>query len=234
MAKPVKYVGDCRHVKEVSLYGNADLGFWFQKLAKEGLVPLDNDGKAQIIIIGGNLKYKGIEFTEVSFSVLIEHPLRQASQSVFLVQAFNSSRLFSFCERAFFSTPYKRADCRLSARLPASLHVCGPEAVLFEAQMNGDIRDRKSTAGEAEWSGEIVLPSPGGARTSKQKYYFAHLSGSVRSFPFLPELDALRIQPVEGSKDLQWLIDCSFSPTSWLIREDARHARSKTYVRARV
>lgn len=103
MNKPAKYVADCRHVKEVSLYGNADLGFWSQKLAKEGLVPLENNGKAQIIIIGGNMKYGGIEFTEVSFSVFIEPPSRQENQSVFLVQAFNSSRLFSFCERAFFS-----------------------------------------------------------------------------------------------------------------------------------
>jgi hypothetical protein len=234
MANRVKFVGDCRHAKEVSLYGTADLRFWSQKLAKEGLVPLDNGGKAQIIIIGGNMKYKGIEFTEVSFSVFIEPPLRQASQSAFLVQAFNSSLLFSFCERAFFSTPYRHAECQLSASVHASVHVCRTDQVLFEARMAGDIIDRKSTASDAEWTGEIVLPGREGARVSKQKYYVAHLSGDARTFPFLPEQDALRLQPLEGSNHLQWLIDCSFSPTSWLIRDDARHARTKTYVRARV
>jgi hypothetical protein len=201
-------------------------------LAKEGLVPRQEEGKAQIIIIGGNMKYGGIEFTEVSISVIVEPRIdEQENQCVFLVKAFNSSRLFTFCERVFFSTPYSHAECRLSVGLPASVSVCRSDLATFEAQMNRG--DRATTVGEAELTCEILLPSPKGGRRLRHKYYVAHLSGIARSIPFLPEQDSLRIQPAEGSQSLQYLIDSSFSPTSWLIRDDARHARSKTFMGAR-
>ena len=103
----MKYVAALNHVREVSLVGAADFGFWKQRLEKEGLEPQETEGKAQILIVGAEAKFRGIRFRELSFSVMV-------CGGMFLIGAFNSSRFFAFCERVFFSTPYYGADVRIS------------------------------------------------------------------------------------------------------------------------
>jgi hypothetical protein len=44
-------------------------------------------------------------------------------EGAYLVHAFNSSRLFACCERAFFSTPYSHGDVGLSASCPAAMQL---------------------------------------------------------------------------------------------------------------
>src|SRR5689334_11422240 len=94
----LKYVADCHHVREVSLWGTADLDYWTRHLAGQGLIPAESDGKARILTIAGNMRYMGVAFTEVSFSILLNHPGQSAGHQVtLLAQAFNSSRVFAFC-----------------------------------------------------------------------------------------------------------------------------------------
>src|SRR5947207_14645228 len=103
----VKWAADLAHVREVSLRGTADLAFWQDRLAKEELAPAADDGHAHLLIIAADLKFIGVRFREVSFSVLVERRGEgTGSDAAFLVRAFNSCRFFAFSERVFFSTPY--------------------------------------------------------------------------------------------------------------------------------
>jgi hypothetical protein len=49
----VRFVSEPRHVREVSLVGSADLAFWQARLATEGLVPDEQEGRARLLIVAG-------------------------------------------------------------------------------------------------------------------------------------------------------------------------------------
>src|SRR5262245_35602452 len=129
MTSTVKYVAQLAHVREVSLLGTADLAYWKDHLRPEDLVPAEVDGRAQILIIAADMKWMGIRFREVSFSVLVDPP------GAYLVQAFNSSRMLAWCERTFFSTPYYHGDVRVSAAYPPSVELRLRGEVVFRAAM---------------------------------------------------------------------------------------------------
>src|SRR5262245_27736743 len=115
MNPPIKWVAELAQVREVSLLGTADLAFWKDRLRKESLVPAEKDGKAQLLIVAADSKFMGFRFRELSFSVLVSRPEEGLPRAAaFLVHAFNSSRLFAFSERVFFSTPYRHGDVRVS------------------------------------------------------------------------------------------------------------------------
>src|SRR2546423_13493164 len=46
MNPKIKWAAQLSHVREVSLRGGADLTYWKDRLASEGLLPLDRDGRA--------------------------------------------------------------------------------------------------------------------------------------------------------------------------------------------
>src|SRR3954470_23468112 len=91
MNTPVKWAAELTHVREVSLLGTADVAFWKDRLLKQGLVPAESDGRAQLLIIAADLKFKRVRFRELSFSVLVSRPEEGTRQdAAFLVRAFNS------------------------------------------------------------------------------------------------------------------------------------------------
>src|SRR5262249_27784132 len=132
----VKWAAELAHVREVSLLGTADLPFWQGRLEAEGLRPAARDGRAAVLLIAADARFMGIRFREMSVSVQVVPPeggaLRDAA---YLVGAFNSSRLLAFCERVFFSTPYRHGDVHLSASLPASIRVADKGGAGFRAEM---------------------------------------------------------------------------------------------------
>ena len=132
MQKARKYIAEPNHVREVSLAGTADLPYWKRWLEKEDLIPTESDGKAQLLIIAAAMKYMGIKFQELSFSVLVSTAEVGAQKdAVYLVRAFNSSRLFTFCEQVIFSTPYCHGDVRISASFPFAVHVVKNGELVF-------------------------------------------------------------------------------------------------------
>src|SRR5882724_8912356 len=95
MNKPVKYAAELHHVREVTLTGSANIAFWAERLKREGLSVVEQEGKARIMIIAAEGKYMGVRFREFSVSVLASRDdggERQAA--AYLVQAFNSNRFF--------------------------------------------------------------------------------------------------------------------------------------------
>jgi hypothetical protein len=234
MNTSIKWAAELAHVREVSLHGTADLAFWKDRLRTEDLLLAAKDGEAQLMIVAADSKYMGVRFRELSFSVLVyreENGRRQ--DGAYLVRAFNSCRFFAFCERVFFATPYYHGDVRVSASLPAAIHLVRKGEVFFRAEMHTDPSGpsrEPSRHGEEGWEGPVFLPD---SRRGKG-LFFARIRGPTRAYPFLPGKDSVMIRPSPGSEVLQVLLDSHFVPKEWVVREDATHAKSKTYKKADV
>jgi hypothetical protein len=236
MNTPVKWAAELAHVREVSLLGTADLAFWKDRLLKEELLPAESDGRAQLLIIAADSTFMGVRFRELSFCVSVPRPGDGSRQdAAYLVRAFNSCRFFAFCERVFFSTPYYHGDVRVSAALPASMRLVKKGEVVFAAEMGADPSAPGRgplRCGEDGWDGPVFLPA-GRRRGGRQgKLFVARLRGYTRTYAFLPGADSVAIRPWPGSEVLQALRDSHFVPKEWVVREDATHAKSKTYQRA--
>lgn len=231
MTRPrVKYVAELSHVREVSLVGAADLAYWEKRVRAEALVPEPADGKAQVLVIAAEGKFRGIRFREVSFSVAVRPSAGQSpGDASFLLHAFSSNRFFAFCERLFFSTPYYPACVRVSAELPASVGVSQSADVLFAARM-GDGADRAPIRrGQGGWQGPVFLP-----RRSKDRpggLFHARIAGETAIYAFLPALDSVTLRPSPRAEVLDALVASNFEAKEWHLRADATHAKSKTYSR---
>jgi hypothetical protein len=231
MNTAVKYVAELAHVREVTLLGDADLAFWQQRLIKEDLVPLESDGKAQILIVAANAKFMGIRFREVSFSVLVSLPGATRQDAAFLVQAFNSSRCFAFCERAFFKTPYYHGNSLTSTTVPISMRLAQGRETIFQIQMPADVTSigrKPLREGDESWAGPVFLPRR--RDKSHGNLFLADLHGHTRAYSFLPAADTVTITP--AAEVFQALIESQFAGKEWLVREDATHRKSKTFSRS--
>jgi hypothetical protein len=237
MSKPIKYVAAIEHVREVTLRGTADYAFWQDCLACYELTPVDRNGRARILIIAASMRYMGIQFTEVTFSVEVVPPGEyQQSDAGFLIHAFNTSRMFAFSERIFFGTPYYHADCRLSTSSPISMEVADADHTTFHAttksSIAADATNRAPTGRAVEtWEGPIFLPAKPNSTSQKRYVFFAKLHGIADVHPFRPDLDSISIAPSRNAAVFQNLIDSDFVGEEWSVKTDATHARSRTYPR---
>jgi hypothetical protein len=236
MNKSIKWAGELSHVREVTLLGTADLSFWKDWLMEHDLRPTEHDGLAQLLIVAADSKYMGIRFRELSFSVLVTTQELGADQdAVYLVRAFNSSRLLTFCEQVIFSTPYYHGDVRISASFPFAVHVVKNGEVIFGAQMQAEasgLGRQTSHLGEGGWEGPIFLPGTACRKGRKGKLFFARLRGDTKTYPFLHSKDSVTINPSLDCDILQALVDSHFVVKEWVVRADATHARSWTHKRA--
>jgi hypothetical protein len=229
----MKYVADVSHVREVSLLGTADAPYWRQRLQSEGLAPAERDGNAQVLIIAADMKFMGLRFQELSVSVLVRHHEGgEAQEASFLLRAFNSRRLFAFCERFFFSTPYYFGDARVATTFPPSMRLARGGETLFRAEMHANAPRQPSRSGEDGWAGTVYLPGAEKDKARQGRWFFAKLSGETRAYPCLPGEDLVTIRPTKEDGVLQSLSDSQFAGKEWIVRQDARHAKSKTYRRS--
>ncbi|MCC7430371.1 hypothetical protein IT568_05980 [bacterium] len=213
MAKKINYVAEIKNVKEVTLLGTANANFW-QKLLENTNLTLDltPDGKAQILIISAELKFKGVRFREVSYSLLISHK-NNILKGSYLIYAFSSDRFFAFCERTFFSTPYFFEKVNLATSFPFFIQVGN----IFQAKM---LEKREILQeGENGFEGAVFLPE-------KDKFFFAKISGYTRIFPFL-KTDFIEFNTKNSI--LRDLLSSNFEPKKWITRENAFHSKSATY-----
>ena len=223
-------------MREVSLRGTANLAFWRERLTTEDLVPAERDGKAQIMIVGATMRFMGIPFTEISFSVLLSGQEEAAGQAgAFLFQAFNSSRLFSWCERVLFATPYHHAQCRVSVSSPISIHLVLGGELAFRAEMQAGPRRPQGQPlriGEETWEGPVFLPKDCRGNAAKDRFFFAKMKGRTAAYPFARTVDALSIMPSQDAGIFRALLDSGFTGEEWIVREDATHGKSKSYARS--
>jgi hypothetical protein len=85
---------------------------------------------------------------------------------------------------------------------------------------------------ESSWEGPLFLPSrhPG----NPSRLFYAQIHGATQTVAFQPARDTLEIRPAPDLPVLQALIDSTFQSTHWLVREDAMHAKSKTYLASKL
>ncbi len=230
----MKYVAELAHVREVSLLGSADLGFWAERLRDEGLTPVEHAGRARVLVVACDSKFFGVRFRELSFSVFVHRPdASEGSDAAFLVQAFNSSRFFAWSERTWFSTPYRHAMIDVDVGLPAAMRLGVEGQTVFSAVMSADSNTptrEPSRSGVAGFAGPIFLPSSTRGKGTSGRFFFAKIEGETQAYPF-SSTDTLTLKPSSDCPILQELIDSQFVADEWLIRRDATHAKSKTFRR---
>lgn len=232
MGKSVKYVARVSNVREVSILGRAELAPWSRWLAIRGLVPVEEDGFAQILVMAAEMKYWGVPFGEISFSVLVECPELGNGQGAFLLEAYNSNRFFAWTERNVFSTPYDKGAVWVLTELPASARLARGGEVLFEARMKATPSAggrEPAQRGNDGWSGPVFVPEMANQESPPTRAFLAEVTGDTSVYPFAPE-DRLAVQP--ASDPLRRLCDSGFAGVKWSIRAAARHLKSKTYRRA--
>ena len=219
----MKYIAEIQNAHEVCLVGAADLDFWRSHLADARLSPANISDQAQLILTVVELKWLGVQFRELSVAVRLE-PTAEGEQSMYLVAAFNTSRLFAWCERTFFQTPYQYARVTIQTERPWSIELRDDATVTLTARCNsGD----SSTPTDETWTGAIFLPTMPACPT--RKLFHARLSGSVKATRFNASTDQFALHPSPAQPALQLLTDSHFKPQEWRTRQRATHARSKTY-----
>lgn len=223
----IRYVAEPKHVRELTLSGTADFGFWSDFLKAEGLAPVSNGDGAQVVIVAAEMVYFGLRFTEVSFSVRAALTKRSGSEGMRLLHAFTSNRVFAWCERTIFATPYGHGECHISVAGPPSVRLKAQGERVFSAEMSSSGRAPLRAADES-WEGPVFLP-PRGAATGAL-LFFGRLKGHTVAYEFSSG-DRFAIEPSAAGGVLQPLLDSRFQPQEWVVRADATHGKSKTYKR---
>jgi hypothetical protein len=233
---PVKYVAEPRHVREVSLFGSADLSYWRQQLEREQLKPAERGNRAQLRIMAADMRFLGIRFQELSFSVLVSEHSGIRADGAYLAHAFNSRWLFAFCERNLFAAPYDHGDVRLITTFPPCFQLVSGRETLFAAEMHlgsGESSREPLHSGDEGLEGLVFLP---GRRSEKHHLggvFYGKTLGSTRRYAFLPDRDTLTIAAELPGNIFQALSDSEFVAHEWAVRENAIHGKSKTFSRSK-
>jgi hypothetical protein len=228
MDQKIKWAATLSNVREVSLMGSADLGYWEDRLKKEGLSPREKEGRAQIMVLGASAKFMGLRFAEISVSVMT----RGADENeAYLVGAFNSRRFFAFCERVIFKTPYRHAEVEVDCAV-GLLSVGRRREIGLDARMAAQRGGRMASyEGQDRWEGKVFLPNGTGS-SKNDRFFFARLVGRTERYPYVQGEDSMSMKGLESADALGALVESDFVPQEWVIRSDATHAKSKTYLRS--
>jgi hypothetical protein len=222
-----KYVATITGVREVTLVGSADFAFWKDRLRNERLFPARIDGQAQIVVSTIAARFLGLRFSEACQAVAVSRTEDgEHRDGLYFLQAFNTSRLFTWFERTCFSTPYLHGQMTLDETVPASVQISDGDATVFAAVMSQAASPVRSPlcTGEDPFRGPIFLP--GG------KLFYADLRGDTRVYSVLPT-DHVTLHSSPRTPVFDWLRDSQFAPREWWLRSSAVHARGKTLPRAR-
>jgi len=212
---PVKYIAQLKGVRELALHGAADLAWWGERLAGEGLAPVAADGAAQVVVTGLDARWLAWPFRDLSVSVLARRAGADEA-GVYFAGAFNASRFIVFFESRWFGLPYARRTVHVELGAGGAMR-------LGDGDLAAEMAPR-AAAGEPEdlgYTGALFLP---GGR-------WLHVS--IRGGTFVHEFDAQRdrftIAPACADPVLAALRASAFRPLAWHVRPDATHARSKTF-----
>lgn len=234
---PFKYIAHLDNLPEVAILGHTDADLWQAELRNAQLKPAKVDGKAQILIAAIDAKWQGMRFRECAIGLNVEQRGRGDTMGGFYMpRSFNSSRFFATVERYWFHTPYvHEAHIDVQVDLPAWIRVGPSDRPIFHARMG---EDASATQRQPEdnyhenWEGPIHIPHRP-KRPKKREFFFVKLAGDTVSYKFEPSNDLLQISSNAGTA-FQAIDNANFTPTRWIIRRSATHARSKTFNLARL
>ena len=231
-ADPPKTAATVTGVDEVSIVGRASLSTWAERLAPLDLEPIDRDGEAEVVVITGDLKW-GIRFRELSIAIAArpasERSAPALGEGVFLAQAIQTSRLFSWCERTFFRTPYRFGAVELSCDPPRVVAKVGTTEVLSFTR-SGAERPTETTT-DRNWNAPIFLPERrfhASDDDRSRRYFVGRIEGEAQVSPFLEESDAFHIGGHAELPILEVLRASRYRPVEWVVRRAGTHAKTKT------
>jgi hypothetical protein len=223
------YVAVVDNVKEVTLYGAAELGYWREYLEQQNLFPFDDRGKAALFISGTELRWMGVRTRELAFSLSVcTTQYASKPDGSYLIHAFNSSRLFAFMERTLFQTPYDAGEIQVEEHVPSSFRLLDREKIALNASMSG--KALLSRGVDELWEGAIFLPRNMTVKGPGNLFY-ARLGGLTEAYHFSTSTDTFVLKP-DQNVALRRLVESSYVGKEWRIRNNATHARSKTYMRS--
>jgi len=206
--------------------GSADAGPLTEYLARWGLSPKVSDGKGEVWIILGDMKWKGIRFQELSTSIALEDSASIAGhQPAFLIHAYNSNRFFAWSERVFFKTPFIAASISLSTQWPLQATVRVGETEVFGLNASDS---REPVANGRERDMECIAYLPSGSKARPHVFYSA-LFGSGQIWNWDPSRDELRLGGGSSAPAFELLRASNFVPSQLSARQSCTHQKSKTY-----
>lgn len=257
-----KFVAELQHVRETTLSGLADGEFWKRRLASANVTPILREGAAELLLIACEGRFMGVTFRELSFTVMVQGVADGApEEGAFCLHAVNSSRFFAWCERSFFSTPYYYGELLVQAGPAPAFSWTDHGRVVLSAALRKDVTQQDSIGVESAdgveaglsadaaaesraalrqgsdgYSGPVFLPvpqrEPGPPRS--EKWFYAEVGGATRTYPFLPGGDDWTLAPTAETPVLSLLAESQFTPKEWYVRDDARHAKTKTFARSAI
>ena len=226
-SSPVKYIAQLKRVREVGLWGDAELSWWRDHLAGEGLEPVEADGRARVVVTGLDAKWMGIPFRDVSVAVVARRRCAPAETGLLLARAFNASRFMAGVERWWFHLPYQfRADLHVGLGDAGEIRLGDRSAVDLVAEL-GARESSGEPAEEMGYTGPLFLP--GGGDRTRRRWLMVRIHGMTSTFDFDAALD--RFEVGSGCTDpiLAGLRDSHFRGVQWHVRRSDTHARSKTF-----
>lgn len=231
---PVKFIAQLKQVRELALFGAAELSWWRDRLAGDDLEPIDVDGAAQVIVTGLDTKWMGIPFRDVSVAVAAR-PLSGSAEAGFLLaRAFNASRFIAGVERRWFHLPYRfRADLHVALGDAGTIRLGRPPAADLIAELGPrEPSGEPAPAEERQYTGPLFLPKarPG----ARRRWFMVKIHGLTSTFDFDPARDRFELAPEPPDPILAGLHASRFHGLQWHVRRNATHARSKTFQAAKM
>lgn len=225
-----KFIVEVQNVKEVTLAAEADLPYWQDRLQGEALFPFNDNGKAELTISATELRSMGRRTNELTFGITVcERQEADSRDGVYLLHAFNSSRLFAWIERAIFHTPYYPGHIHLEDAVPATIQLSDPHGMSVNIQMGTKVAP--DLIRDELWQGKIFLPRRRAHPQQPGEFFIAKLGGYTELYRYSPTLSSLSLAPRPEHRIFQWLLDSNVIGKEWRIRHSAVHARSKTFQR---
>ena len=214
-SKPVKYIAQLKGVRELGLFGAADLSWWTDHLGGEGLEPVAVDGSAQVLVTGLDARWLAWPFRDLSVAVAARRSGEEET-GLFFARAFNTSRFLVFFERRWFKLPYSRRAVRVELGESASMRL-GEGGLLAEM----GAREQSGEPKEMGYTGPLFLPG--------RRWLMVNIFGLTSTFDFDADQDRFEVASECADPVLAGLRASQFRGVSWHVRQSSTHARSKTF-----
>lgn len=215
MTQPIDYITVVEPVHEITLIGHIEYDRWKSLFQSEEFYPETQNNRIELVLSAVDSSYMGIRFKEFSVS------FRLCKNEFFLVDAYNSRRLFAWAERNFFATPYYNGHLLIQSH---HLDIRKGKSRLMVASLPESAPVIEENHEVNEW--KIWLPKKLRKQVNVPHYFHAKLEGHTQYYDVAS--GSINFNKDSGISIFDDLNKSDFVLTHWLIREGAIHSKSKT------
>lgn len=228
MENKYKNAAEINNVKEMSLFCTADIIPWSGYLKTFGMAPVEINGKAKILFVASEMEFMKIRFREFAISIFVNS--FSENEAAFLLHAYNSNKFFAWSERKFFSTPYFHAQILFDPESNSGADICTKknQVISINNSINKNSRVPKFE-GFDRWEGKVYLPCDYQKNKSRNKWFYAGVSGETKKYDYSGAEDSIILNN-DSNEAFRCLQKSNVTGYEWIIRENAFHSKSKTYI----